>query len=111
MTALSKSNTPAKIVDLLLQGHSIPQIIEYGRESGMDAEGALPDVITYLEAVASQPRKQVIGFCMESLRDIYRQALTVGDFSLARSCIMDLAKLAAADSVKPARATRKSACR
>jgi len=106
----SKPLTVAGIVDLLIQGHSFPQIVEFG---GKRAEKLLPEVCHYFDEVGTQNSAQVMGFAMEALRDLYRRSLEIGDLANAKSCIVEIAKLA--KRTQPANSAtapkRRSACR
>ena len=106
--------TVAGIVDLLVQGYSFPQVID----AHPDTVHKLPAVADYFDSLASMPTGQTVGFCMEAMRDLYRRSLEIGDLANAKSCIVELSKMAKASAAPAQRknATRpktiaKSSCR
>lgn len=83
------------IVDLMIKGNSLPAIHDYIASQGGDPARDIANAHEYFAAVAVRSKPQaVIGMVMEGYRDIYRQALTVGDLPTARGCLKDLQALA-----------------
>ena len=81
-----------QIIDLILQGHDILSIQQWATdEMGEDvAASAATLAREYFTEVATASPTITIGFCIETFRDLYKQAVAVGDLNTARACLKDL---------------------
>lgn len=118
LPAVAPSAILRDIVDLMIQGNSLPAIHDYIASQGGDPARDIADAHEYFAAVAVRSKPQaVIGMVLEGYRDIYRQALAVGDLPTARGCLKDMQSLAIKiaeydmeepnDAEKPAKAGKR----
>lgn len=84
-----------EVIDLILQGHGLPEIHDHLSETGEDAAELIASAHEYFAAVAAKTSPSTImGMVLEQTRDLYRQSVAVGDLNCARQCLKDMRDIA-----------------
>ena len=80
---------------LTLEGHSETDIREWLSKQFPEVEASkiFNQIPEFLKESASQDQEVILGFCLESTRDLYRKMLEIGDFSGCLKAVSTLAKL------------------
>jgi hypothetical protein len=92
---ISETELTAEVVRLMLEGHSLSDVIEYMQkeEKGLSAEQATAWAYSWFEQSADIPEKSRLGWCLEAYRELYRKMLDIGDFNGAVKCVSEIQKL------------------
>lgn len=83
------------VYEMILQGHSRTNIEQFCRQNwDSDSE---PLILSALEIFGKESKTSYdvqMGWCMESLKDLYRKSVEIGDFPAATRCVKEVADLA-----------------
>lgn len=92
---ISEIEMTAEVVRLMLEGHSLSDVIEYMQKEnkGLTAEEATKWAYSWFEQSADIPEKSRLGWCLEAYRELYRKMLDIGDFNGAVKCVTEIQKL------------------
>lgn len=82
-------------IKLTLEGNSEADIREWlaGTYPDIKANKVLKQIPEYLKEKAREDKEVVLGFCIESARELYRNLVKIGDFTGALKALQELAKL------------------
>ena len=92
---LPQTELTQQIVRLMLEGHSLIDVIEYikSQENNLTTEQACEWAFTFFENAADITEKSRIGWCLEAYRELYRKMVEIGDFNGAVRCVSEISKL------------------
>ena len=92
---ISETELTAEVVRLMLEGHSLSDVIEYKQKEnkGLTAEQASEWAFSWFEQSADIPEKSRLGWCLEAYRELYRKMLEIGDYNGAVKCVSEIQKL------------------
>lgn len=94
----SASLDPDKVRDIyemILHGHSRANIDQFCRaDLDMESEPLILAAMTLFENEAKTSFDVQMGWCLESLKELYRKSMDVGEFSAAAKCVREVAELA-----------------
>lgn len=97
---IPETELTAEVVRLMLEGHSLTDVIEYMQKENKDLTGeqAAQWAFTWFEQSADIPEKSRLGWCLEAYRELYRKMVEIGDFNGAVKCVTEIQKLNKSDS-------------
>ena len=97
---IPETELTAEVVRLMLEGHSLTDVIEYMQKEnkGLTGEQAAQWAFTWFEQSADIPEKSRLGWCLEAYRELYRKMVEIGDFNGAVKCVSEIQKLNKSDS-------------
>jgi len=92
---VSATELTAEVVRLMLEGHSLSDVVEYmqKKNESLTAEEASAWAYSWFEQSADIPEKSRTGWCLEAYRELYRKMLEIGDFNGAIKCVTEIQKL------------------
>tara|TARA_Y100000310_G_C20521112_1_gene733729 strand:+ start:487 stop:858 length:372 start_codon:yes stop_codon:yes gene_type:complete len=95
LKAISETELTAEVVRLMLEGHSLSDVIEYMQKGNkqLTSEDATLWAFSWFEQSADIPAKSRLGWCLEAYRELYRKMVEVGDFNGAVKCVTEINKL------------------
>lgn len=83
------------VYEMIVGGHSRINIDQFCRERwDEDSEPLILSAFDHLKTEASTKYEIQMGWCIESMKELYRKSVEIGDFASATKCVKEVAELA-----------------